>query len=365
MLSTERSLAPELTQSRLDTQVDILHITDCGDGGVPAVIDLLLNRPGSRALFLGPLKAALHNAHLCSSLEGYTRSFHPLRMAKVLMLLRARILEINPRVIHLHSSFAGLLGAFVSLTLRRPVIYTPHASAMMIPAPKPAVRLVRQLERFTIAAASCVIACSRDEAALFAWSRTPVRVVPNAVPDHEMEILARRMNEEPAYEFDVIGIGRDSAQKDLEQFSEVADLLAQRIPGIRIGWLGANKRPGLSGAVQWLGYVSEQRVNEALINSRVFLATSVYEGFSVASIKAVMAGCDMVLRDKPGTRALAGDGIPCTLYTHTQECAAAIASILAAQPAPEQRGARMLLARKLYSQGRQLRWTSRIYQVFE
>ena len=346
-----------------DVRPDILHITDCGDGGVPAVIDLLLTRPGSRALFLGPLKANLHNAHLCSSLEGYRRTFHPLKMIGVLKKLRARIVEINPRAIHLHSSYAGLLGALVSLTLDVPILYTPHASSMMIPKPSPMVRMVRQLERLTILRASCVIACSEDEARLFGWSRRPVMVVPNAVPQVEMDALSLRMHEECEYEYDVIGIGRDSAQKDLDQFSRIAEQLAHERPGVKIAWLGASYREGLSLKVDWKGYVSEAAVNETLVKSRVFLATSLYEGFSVASIKAAMAGCAIVLRDKPGTRALASDDIPCELYREPGEGAQAIARALNARHDPL-RATRMSMARKLYAQGRQLRWTNRIYDVF-
>lgn len=349
--------APALVQA-----VEVLHITDCGDGGVPAVIDLLLNRPGSHALFLGPLRAKLHNADRCSSLDGYVRSFHPLKLAGVLLRLRRRILALNPRVIHLHSSYAGLLGALVSFTLRRPVLYTPHASAMMIPDPGRAVRVVRQFERLTVMASSCVIACSNDEAAIFESSGRQVTVVPNAVPDAEMNELVPSRGGAGAY--DVIGIGRDSAQKDLGQFSQIAALLAQRIPGIRIGWVGATHRAGLDARVDWLGYVPEQEVNRVLASSRVFLATSHYEGFSVASIKAALAGCDIVLRNKPGTRALAADGIGCTLYDEPEQAADAIAGLLAHQADAAAGAARVALARERYSQERQLRLMNRIYERF-
>lgn len=343
--------------------IEILHISDCLDGGVPAVIDTLLSRDGSQALFLGELRADLNQRHLCTCIPGYERTFHPIKFFKFLLVLRARIKEFNPKIIHLHSSYAGLLGVLAALGLNLPVIYSPHASPMMMPAPGMKLRIIRRLEKITSTLARCVIACSKDEAAYFG-GKTRVITIPNGVPDRVIRVFEELLQKNSGFTYDIIGVGRDSEQKDLEQFSNIAELVLQQLPNARIAWLGAAGRAGLSDKVTWLGYVSEHEVEQVLSQSQIFLATSQYEGFSVASIKAGIAGCQLVLRNTPGTRALILDGTPGVLFHMPEECAARIVPLIRDGLTITARVHQGSLTAQNYSQDLQIRRTEILYKEF-
>lgn len=344
-------------------RIEVLHISDCLDGGVPAVIDTLLSRDGSRALFLGELRAELSHRNLCTCVHNYERTFHPIKFFKFLLLLRTRIKEFNPKIIHLHSSYAGLLGVLAALGLKLPVIYSPHASPMMMPSPGIKLRIIRRLEKITSSLACCVIACSKDEATYFG-GKTRVITIPNGVPDRVSRVFEELLQKNSGFTYDIIGVGRDSKQKDLEQFSEISEIVLCQLPNARIAWLGATGRSGLSDKVTWLGYVSEYEVEQVLAQSQIFLATSQYEGFSVASIKAAIAGCQLVLRNTPGTRALILDGTPGMLFHTSEECATGIVRLIRGGLPITARVSQGNLTGKNYSQDLQIHRTESLYKEF-
>jgi glycosyltransferase involved in cell wall biosynthesis len=99
--------------------------------------------------------------------------------------LRSLVSRWQPDVVHLHSSFAGVVGA---LSLRRslPSIYTPHGySFTMLDRSRPRRFAFRMLERFTASRVNLVGAVSEAEAddGRRVAAAEKVTVVRNGIPE--------------------------------------------------------------------------------------------------------------------------------------------------------------------------------------
>lgn len=98
--------------------------------------------------------------------------------------LRPAVGVWNPDVIHLHSSFAGVVGA-ATLSGLAPTVYTPHGYSFTMNASPLRRRAFRALERRVASRVRMVGAVSDAEAHLAreVVSAPHVRVVPNGIPE--------------------------------------------------------------------------------------------------------------------------------------------------------------------------------------
>ncbi len=341
----------------------VLHLTDCTSGGVPAVVAHLMSADESHAVFLGQPPAGFPFAERMVALDRGGRSLNPVRVARRLLGLARVLRQHRPDVLHAHSSFAGFYAAMLRPVWRGRVIYTPHASPRLDPTPGLLGRVLRGLEHVSCAAADLVLACSPDEARVL--ERTPlatrVLVLPNGVPE-----LAPAPPDAAVRGHDVVAVGRACLQKDPQMFARIAHLVRQRDPGVRFAWIGGGKLPGIehADAVDWLGPRSEAQVERALLDAHVFVSTSRYEGLSLAALKAAAAGCALVLRDTPGTRAPAELGAEAQLFVHEKQAADAVLALLALhEGTASQRTHRRDQAAQRFSLRRQLHRTRRLYNA--
>lgn len=113
-----------------------------------------------------------------------------------------------------------------------------------------------------------------------------------------------RLNEE----YDVVSIGRLSKQKDFGTLIRATAELKKKIPDIRVAILGeGNERTylerlvgslGLVNNITFTGYVKHPETY--IRSSKVFVLSSVYEGFSNAILEALAEGVPVVASDCPG-----------------------------------------------------------------
>ena len=107
------------------------------------------------------------------------------RVLSVLADVRAALKEVEPDIVHLHSSFAGFLGRIAAMFSFRKTafFYSPHCISFM----RRDVSMLRRLSFAGLELIACVrrclyIACSESERlAIRAYLRRPVVVIENAV----------------------------------------------------------------------------------------------------------------------------------------------------------------------------------------
>ncbi|MBU9214190.1 glycosyltransferase [Burkholderia gladioli] len=290
----------------------IVHIVESSATGTLSMVRLIANR----------LAREGHKVHIVYSLRPDTPpelaamfdarvSLRHVQMKEVgllrtVMQLRAALNEIEPDVVHLHSSFAGFLGRLSALfTLPNAAFfYSPHCISFMRRDISGLKRLIFVGLEWIASVRQCLyVACSESEGrAIRAWLRQPVVVVENAVscvPSSASPGYVRRPVNEIAC---VVTVGGIRVQKNPELFARIAHRMRAR--GTRFVWIGdgdeAAKARLADAGVEITGWLPHDEVARRLECADVYLSTSSWEGMPVSVIEAMLAGRPVVVSDCPG-----------------------------------------------------------------
>lgn len=327
----------------------VLHLTDCGGGGVPVVIDAILGAIPGQVAFVGTSPPGFVHRSSIALETGGQRTKNPVRIARNLRALVKGLRGGSFETIHAHSSFGGIYGALLSRELGLPMLYSPHASPTMMPDKSWPDRLISRLEWVSCRAAHRVLACSEDEAQALHQVCPPhkILVVPNGV-QVDVPVPA-------STEWDLLAVGRLSPQKRPDLFVQLVEALRQRLPGLRAAWVGPGE-PLPGDGIHWLGEVSESEVLRLLGCTRVFVSTSDYEGLSLAALKAACAGCHLFLRDTIGNRSPVRMGANGQLFDQIPRGAALLGDFLVdpANLTPAMRTDTARLGRSIFSMDAQM-----------
>jgi glycosyltransferase involved in cell wall biosynthesis len=216
--------------------------------------------------------------------------------------LRGLVARQEPDVVHLHSSFAGALGA---LCLRGvPLVYTPHGYAFGRSSDHRAARAAyRAAERF-IARRSTVAAVSEAEAALArdVLGAPRVSVVRNGIPELDAPAAAA-----PRAEALVVGSGRvGPARRPLES----ARILAAVRDVAEVRWIGdapgGEAAPLHAAGIPLTGWLAHEDALAELARATVLLHYSAWDGAPLAVLEAIARDVVVVASDIPPNRELLG-----------------------------------------------------------
>lgn len=224
--------------------------------------------------------------------------------------LRRALREMPPDVIHAHT--AAALPAVAVTRSGAPVVLTHHNSHLSFPPW--AFRI------FDRVVASYVAISDQCEMATASHAARPIRKIMNAASPHFQAATARKA---PARDPVILAVGTISRQKDYPTLIRAARPLAAllerqgRRPRILIagggderGALQALARDeGAEDLVQLLGVRSD--ISALMQGADIYANSSLWEGFSIAMIEALMSGlplvatnvagnCEMVLPGKNG-----------------------------------------------------------------
>lgn len=214
--------------------------------------------------------------------------------------VRRRIAEVQPDVVHAHSSLAGFyVRLAVRATSRRRIVYSPHCFAFVRRDLPPVTRMAIAAAEYALAAnTTAIAACSRFELRLA--SRMPSGRRARFVPNTPRAVAATRI---PARAAAIVSTGRLGPQKDPRAFADVVTVLRASDPDITAEWIGDGD-PALRDllerrGVTVSGWVPTADVAQRLVAARVYVHTAAWEGFPLAVLEAVAAGVPVVARDIP------------------------------------------------------------------
>lgn len=264
--------------------------------------------------------AALRDAGVAVDQIDMRREIHPCRDAAATILLRRRIAEIGPDVVHLHSSKAGALGraAVAGMGRGRPfVVYSPHAYAFLTQPGRAFRWMCRCIERALLSWTDCVVAVSRSEAqaATMLGGDAAVLTIPNGVDASRGAPLPGPR--EATAPLRIGWLGRLVWQKNPHAAVRLSVELSRR--GVRhellLGGDGSDQ-PGVvslirrlrcGNVVRVLGFVTDTDAFHAGID--VLLMTSRGEGLPYVGLDAMANGRAIIGFDVPGIRDLIEPGV--------------------------------------------------------
>ena len=265
--------------------------------------------------------------------EAWSRR-RPLAQIGAARVLRALVRDWRPDVIHLHSSFAGVLGG---LALRGdvPTVYTPHAYAFtMSEHGGLALRGFRFGERFATSRATLVgaVSASEGEAAEQLVAGATIAVVLNGDPLLEASEL--RLRPTPPQPPRVLALGRTVPQRRPE---EVARILTALSDVAEVAWVGggggdrgtAGWRSLAAAGIEPSGWLPRPAVLDELARTTAYLHWTAWDGLPISVLEAMAQDVPVVASDIPANREVLGPEQVCA----TEAEAVALLRRIVAEPA--------------------------------
>ncbi|WP_339530454.1 glycosyltransferase [Pseudomonas mucidolens] len=287
----------------------VLHVAETIKGGVATVIRTISVPPEGEAsayelVYLIPLdqKKELHGVD-----EQQIRTFVRTKR-DVLSLLRFAwsltrvILKEKPQVVHLHSTFSGVIGRCVCLLLRPwrapRIIYCPHAFSFLMessPAKQKVYSLIERLLQKVTDVIICVSQYELDTAATFGIDRHRMTLIYNGI--HYRDEQPKRDDHGPVH---LLFVGRLDYQKGfdvlLKAFAGVRRTdLKLTVVGSAVNEDGVD-RPAMD-AVEYVPWVTPAEVNALYQAADALIVPSRWEGFAMVPLEGMSMGLPVIASD--------------------------------------------------------------------
>src|SRR5690606_4969442 len=236
------------------------------------------------------------------------RELSPIQDFRSSLQLKKLLKELNPDLIHLHSSKAGVLGRFANSLLfssKKPVFYTPHGySFLRLDISSSKRKLYRFIEKYSQRLfGGITIACGDTEHEI-AQSLGKSLLVRNGISIKNVELLSEKKENDRL----TIGtIGRIMAQKNPKLFNDIA----LRFPQYDFVWIGDGEdREQLTASnIRITGWFTDNSEVFPLLNQLdVYLQTSLWEGLPIAVLEAMTFKKPIVATNVIGNKDLVVEG---------------------------------------------------------
>ncbi len=214
--------------------------------------------------------------------------------------LRRICREWRPDVIHLHSSFAGLLGA-VSITRFAPSIYTPHGYSFLS-AKSGATRMAYRLaERFVAHRVTMLGAVSESEArqARRVGARSVV-VVPNGIADLDPDRLSLKRRPPPRARPLVVSMGRIVPARRPRESGRILNAISDLADTLWIGGPGADlslEDDVRAAGIEVTGWIDRDSAVERLAQATALLNWSAWDSHPLSVLQAMAHDVAVIASD--------------------------------------------------------------------
>ena len=296
----------------------VLHVAESAKGGVgsylaciaPTQIEMLGREnvrvivPEQHRAQVGPLPA--------ETVDAFDRPDRSVASLRALAgALAQQVDRFQPDVVHLHSTFAGLVGRTLLGPLRRraAIAYCPHGWSFNIEAAPWKMEAMAAVERVMAHGCDAIVAISRheaEEAHRIGVQPRRVRLVTSGIPE------APPPTPQPWTDtrLKVLFIGRLDRQKGADILMEAVRPLADRVC-VRVA--GASVADGVDATppanVEMLGWLDPAAIGGQLQSADVVVAPSRWEGFGLAAVEAMRAARPVVASRVGGLCELVADGV--------------------------------------------------------
>lgn len=299
-------------------KIHVVHVAESFAGGVLEAIRILATdqvNQGMRVSIIhgqrpeSPGQPEL-NTMFCAEITRLplmmSQGISPLRDLKALIALIKALRYLDPDIIHLHSSKAGLLGRIATYLMRRSqhTLYSPHGWAFLREDVSPWQRqLFLRIERaMAYFFGGTIVACSQHEYNLAKQrvkSLNPV-LLRNAVAAPE---TIRRPGKSIQEKLRIITVGRVTEAKAPWRFAQLASTFAG--PKIEFRWIGDYQHPLSStwlsdSPITLTGQLDKCGVERELASADIFVLLSTWEGLPLALAEAQAMGLPALVSAIPG-----------------------------------------------------------------
>ena len=238
--------------------------------------------------------------------KSFTRAINLLKDLKAISEVRSIANEIQPDIIHLHSSKAGAIGRIAFTGKDIPLFYTPHGYSFLMENYKPMKRRMFHMIEAVMARRNCTtISCSPGENQETLKLTKRATYVNNGINIADINNLLAKVKKVD-HPFTVFTLGRICYQKNPALFNAVAEAM----PDIRFLWIGEGElRDELkSKNIEITGWVDREKALQLAANADVFILTSLWEGLPISLLEAMYLKKLCVVNDVIGNHDVIENG---------------------------------------------------------
>lgn len=233
--------------------------------------------------------------------HNFERSINPIKDIKALFEIRRISKKINPDIIHLHSSKAGVLGRIAFDGKKTSLYYTPHGYSFLMENASAAKRLFYRTIESICGKKKCItISCSYGEYQEAQKLTNNALYVNNGVNITELQKLVDEMGKVKNHPFTVFTLGRICYQKNPILFNQIA----LEMPDIQFIWIGDGElRDQLTASnIIITGWAERKKALEYSFSGDVFILTSRWEGLPISLLEAMFIKKPCIVSDVIGNR---------------------------------------------------------------
>jgi glycosyltransferase involved in cell wall biosynthesis len=284
----------------------ILHVAETIKGGVATVIRTISASPEDDAanyqlVYLVPEDQA---KELHGIAPQQVRTF-PRSGRNVPSLLRFAwrlsqvLLKENPDVVHLHSTFSGVIGRVVCVLLRpwrKPkIVYCPHAFSFLMESSPTKQKVYAWIERVLQKVTDVIICVSQyelDKAARFGIERKRMKLIYNGI--HHKDDAPKTAGAEPIH---LLFVGRLDYQKGfdllLKAYAKVnRNDLKLTVVGSAVNEDSVECPP--MDSVEYLPWVTPSEVQALYQKADALIVPSRWEGFAMVPLEGMAMGLPVI-----------------------------------------------------------------------
>ncbi len=295
----------------------ILYLVEAMGGGVVTYIETLANglsddfeftiAYGKRNQTPEDLESHFDERVNLVEIQHFTRPVHPIKDFLSYKELKKVIKEVEPDIVHLHSSKAGALGRLFLKSKKYKMIYTPHGYSFLMQDAKFFMRKAYHLVEKICGRKKCLtVACGKGE-----WEESlkvckESTFISNGVDTKQIDEILKN-EEKKDDKFRVYTVGRVEFQKNPELFNEIAELL----PSIEFVWIGQGEleKKLTSPNITVTGWMSREEVFKSANQCDVFILPSRWEGLPLALLEAMYMKKCCIVSDVVGNRDIVNNGV--------------------------------------------------------
>lgn len=295
----------------------IMHIVEAFGGGVFTYIVNLSNelaaefdiyivyalRPQTPPEYKNYFDKKIHLIEVSS----LSREINLVKDFKAFKYIRSIIKSINPDIIHLHSSKAGVLGRWAANGKNFSVFYTPHGYSFLM-RDKGIKRVLYYIIEKLCARRHCTtIACGKSEYLIAVKLSRNACYVENGINVDEIQRILEKTKRKKTDCLTVYTLGRICEQKNPILFNSIAEQLSD----VDFIWIGDGELRHCLTAdnIYVTGWMERPAALEEAANADIFLLTSLWEGLPMALLEAMYLDKICIVSNIPGNQDVIQDTV--------------------------------------------------------
>ena len=287
----------------------ILHVAETIKGGVATVIRTISASPEGDAaryelVYLVPQdqEKELHGI-AGQQIRTFARTGRNVpSLLRFAWRLSQVMLKEKPDVVHLHSTFSGVIGRCVCVLLRpwrKPkIVYCPHAFSFLMESSPTKQKAYAWIERVLQKVTDVIICVSRyelDKAARFGIERKRMKLIYNGI--HHTDDAPKTSSPEPIH---LLFVGRLDYQKGFDVLLKAFAKVQRNDLKLTVVGSAVNEDsvecPPMDG-VEYLPWVTPSEVQALYRKADALIVPSRWEGFAMVPLEGMAMGLPVIASD--------------------------------------------------------------------